>query len=319
MPEKRLDVTAVGTLAVDYYALVDSIPGAETKTRATGYEIHPGGVAGNVLTQTARLGLRSGWIGKVGDDPTGRILIDSFLDEGVDTTHTEIIKDRNSMFTWITVDAKGDRSIIMFPNVLTEITPEEISGRHREYIQNSKVLQIEACLLPLNIMIAAAEAAKDSDTIVVFDLDVTPTEIVSSGMGSEKELYRLLELTDFLIPCKSAISELMPSGDIPKSAHDLLKFGPSLVAVTLGADGCVVSDSRNTLIVPGFKINPVDTTGAGDAFHGGMIYSVINKMNPEDSGRFANACGASCCRHIGARAMGTLSEIENFIKEKSGT
>jgi len=71
MKNKNADVVAIGALAVDYFALLHSIPGPEEKVIVSGYEIHPGGVAGNVITQTARLGLNSAWIGKVGDDETG--------------------------------------------------------------------------------------------------------------------------------------------------------------------------------------------------------------------------------------------------------
>ncbi len=85
-----VDVTAIGTLAVDYFAILPSIPAVDEKIMAEEYEIHPGGVAGNVLTQLGRLGVRAGWIGKIGNDEAGKILLGDFEKEGIDTSHVLI-------------------------------------------------------------------------------------------------------------------------------------------------------------------------------------------------------------------------------------
>ena len=125
-----MDVVAIGTLAVDYYALLPSIPAADQKIMAEGYEIHPGGVAGNVITQIARLGANAGWFGKIGSDESGNIILDDFKREGIDTSHTEVVEGKHSMFTWIQVNSHGERSITMFPNVLVELTPEDGEEKH---------------------------------------------------------------------------------------------------------------------------------------------------------------------------------------------
>ncbi len=314
MAGKQMDVVALGACAVDYYAVVPKLPREEEKTTAVEYKIAPGGVAGNVLTQTARLGLRSGWIGKIGDDESGSILLNEFRRDKVDSSHTEVVKGKHSMFTWIAVDPRGERSIIMFPNVLSEFTARDVIAKHAEYIRASRMLQIEACVLPLGIMLAGARIAKKAGVMVVFDLDVPPTEIERSNIGRGGELEELLSLTDVLIPCKRAARELISSDDYIENANALLKFGPGTVAVTLGSNGCVVLNGKEKHVVPPVRIDKaVDTTGAGDAFHGGMIFALLNGMSLRDAGRLANACGAMCCTRIGARSMGTLAELRPLI------
>ncbi|MCK4818274.1 carbohydrate kinase family protein, partial [bacterium] len=246
MSNRLVEVTAVGSLAVDYFALVPSIPSADQKIMIEGYEIHPGGVAGNVLTQLGRLGVNSGWFGKIGDDDAGKTLLEDFRNEGIDSSHAEVAKGEHSMFTWIQVDKTGDRAITMFPNVLVKLTDKDVERRHKEYIQSSKVLFTEACLMPLKPILKAMEIAKESEVKIVFDLDVPPSYFVKEAkLATDEEMKRALELTDVLIPCKSAAKELIGSDDFVKKAHNLLKFGPRVVAITLGKDGCVVLDDGN--------------------------------------------------------------------------
>jgi sugar/nucleoside kinase (ribokinase family) len=317
MSTKRLDVTSLGCLAVDYFALVPEIPEPEEKIMAVKYEIHPGGVSGNVLTQTARLGLRSGWIGKIGDDEEGEILLKESEREGIDTSHTEVVEGKNSMFTWIQVDKHGDRSITLFPNVLVELTADEIETKHADYIVSSRVLQAESCILPFAPMIRAMEIAKENKVRVVFDLDVPPSYLVhESKQATEEQLKTAIEISDVFIPCKAGAKELIGSDDIEDHVQKLLDFGAEIVAVTLGEKGCIVMDKSTTVTIPGYSVDVIDTTGAGDAFHGGFIYGILNDLPFEEMGLFSNACGAICCTNVGARAMGTLDEVISFMKER---
>lgn len=309
-----MDVVALGALAVDYYAIVPKLPSEDEKTTAAEYKIMAGGVAGNVLTQTARLGLKSGWIGKLGDDPSGDILRNEFKNDGVDCSHGETINGKNSMFTWITVDSEGSRTIVMFPNVLAEFTAQDVVQRHSDYIRSSKVLQVEACMLPLNIMLEGLRIAKKAGTMTVFDLDVAPSEIERSNLGTIDELKEILSLVDVLIPCKHAAHELISSSDFEKDSSALLKYGAKVAAVTLGSRGCVVLNKNEQYTVPSVNAGKIiDTTGAGDAFHGGMIYALLNHYPLQRAGLFANACGGLNCTKIGARSMGTLEMINSLI------
>jgi sugar/nucleoside kinase (ribokinase family) len=317
MQDNQIDVTAIGTLAVDYFALVPSIPAADEKIMSEGYEVHPGGVAGNVMTQLARLGVSTGWFGKIGDDEAGKIVLEDLAKEGVDKSHVEVIKGEHTMFTWILVNKNGGRSITMFPNVLIKLTAEDVESKHREYITSSRVLHTEACLLPLKPVVRAMEIAKQSGVKIVFNLDVTPTYFVKeANLATEIEMKRALELADVLIPCKNAAKELIGSDDFIKDGKKLLDYGSNVVAITLGEKGCIVFDHKDTYVGHGYRVKVVDTTGAGDAFHGGFIYSVLKGLSLKHAGAFANACGALCCTKVGARSSGTLREVERLIQNE---
>lgn len=314
MSDKRVDVASIGTLAVDYYGIMKHMPKLDEKTMAEGYEEHPGGVAGNVITQMARLGIDTGWFGKIGDDATGARLLEEFRKDGIDDSHVEVVPGKNSMFTWIMIDGDGHRTITMFPNVLNEFTGEDVRRKHRDYIAGAKVLMVEACVLPLEPDIAAMEIARDAGATVVFDLDVTPSGVEAMNMGTMRDLERAIELTDVFIPCKAAASELLGSDRIEERADELRKYGPDMVAVTLGERGCIVLNGEQRHIVPGFDVHVVDSTGAGDAFHGGFVYGLLNGLSMVETAQFANACGALCCTSVGARSSASQAEVRELIR-----
>ena len=316
--EGKVDFVAIGTLAVDYFALVPIIPGEEQKIMATGYEVHPGGVAGNVLTQVARLGVRSGWIGKIGADESGKILLNEFSREGIDSSHTEVVKDRYSMFTWIQVDNRGNRAITMFPNVIVELTEEDIEKKHRGYIENSRILQTEICVMPLKPLIKAMEIAKSSGIKTVLDLDVPVSYFVDeAGLGTKDEVFKMISLADILIPCKAGAEELIGSKNYEKDIVKILEMGPEIAAVTVGEEGCIIASKNKVVKIPTYKVEVVDTTGAGDAFHGGFIYGLLNGYDLEDIGKIANACGAFCCTRVGARSSGKIDDIKRIMDSQT--
>ncbi len=309
----NVDVASTGTLAVDYFGFVPILVPEDGKTMAKKYEYHPGGVAGNVITQLARLGCSTGWFGKIGDDDSGKILLDEFKKLSITTEHVEVVKGKNSMFCWILVDENGNRSITMFPNVLNELTPEDVRSKHADIIKNAKILMVEACVMPLAPMLEAMRIANEAGVRVVFDMDVTLSDIKLTDMGSEEDLREAISRADVFIPCKAAAQELLGTSDIRKDVKFLQAEESQIVAVTMGDKGCVIYANNNTYEVPGYKVKVVDTTGAGDAFHGGFVYGLLNNFSMEKVAAFANACGAFCCTGVGARFSGTLDQINAIL------
>jgi len=116
-----------------------------------------------------------------------------------------------------------------------------------------------------------------------------------------------------LKPCKAAARELTGEGDYEKIVKALLRLGPNLVAITLGADGCLIATPKELVHVPAYKVDVVDTTGAGDAFMGGLSYGLLQNWDLQRVGSFANACAALCCTKVGARAMSRFNEVAAFI------
>ena len=313
----NVDVVGIGSCGVDYFAIVPRLLGPEEKINADRMEIHAGGVTGNNLTQVARLGASTGWLGLIGDDENGRLITKAFTDDGMDLSGIEMVKGEHSSMTWIPVDEQGERCIYMFPNVNGKITPHQVRNRFAPHIQHAKHFHTEASQLPIAPVREAIEIAKQAGVRVLFDLDVAPSFFAQMNLGTQAELTALLKSVDVLKPCKAAARELTGESDWDRIADDLLALGPTLVAVTQGAEGCLIANRTQKVHVPAFKVDAVDTTGAGDAFMGGLSYGILQGWDFERVGIFANACAALCCTKIGARAMARHDEVAAFI-QKSG-
>ena len=307
------DVVGLGSCTVDFFALVPRLIGAEEKINATRLEVHAGGVTANNLTQVARLGTTAAWIGFIGDDDNGRIITRQFIEDCMNLSGIIAVAGQRSSFTWIPVDAQGERCIYMFPNVTARVTPQDLREKFAAPIRGAKHFHTEASQLPLAPVLEGMRIAREAGVRVLFDLDVAPSYFIASGLGTEVELMEALKLVDVLKPCKAAARELSGATDYDAMARKLLGFGPKLVAITMGSEGCLMARVEKTSHLPSFKVKVVDTTGAGDAFMGGLSYALLQGWDDERAGRFANACAALCCTRVGARAMSGLAEANTLL------
>ncbi len=311
---KASQVVGIGSCAIDYFAIVPRLLGPDEKINADRLEIHAGGVTGNNLTQVARLGASAGWLGLIGDDESGRLITQAFEEDGLDISGVEIVKGEQSSLTWIPVDAQGERCIYMFPNVNGKLSVEQVRNRFAPQIRKAKHFHTEASQLPLPPVREGMKIAREAGVRVIFDLDVAPSYFAQAKLGTEKDLIAALQLVDVLKPCKAAAREITSESDYKKMAVKLLALGPKVVAVTMGAEGCLIASAGSTAHVPAFKVNVVDSTGAGDAFMGGLSYGLLQGWEHQRVGLFANACAALCCTKVGARAMGTRKEVVALIR-----
>jgi sugar/nucleoside kinase (ribokinase family) len=313
---ERTEVVGIGSCTVDYFAVVPRLLQNEEKINADRIEIHAGGVTANNLVQVARLGARTGWLGLIGDDENGRIIQKAFADDGMDPSGIEVVKGEFSSLTWIPVDPQGERCIYMFPNVTGKISVYQVMHRFAPHIRQAKHFHTEASQLPLVPVHEAMRVAKEAGVRVIFDLDVAPSYFEQARLGTQQDLAAALKDVDALKPCKAAARELTGKGDYDEMARALLALGPKIVAITLGGDGCLIASKEKTVHVPAFQAEVIDTTGAGDAFMGGLSYALLQGWDHKQAGTFANACAALCCTKIGARAMARRDEVVSLIKSQ---
>jgi sugar/nucleoside kinase (ribokinase family) len=306
-------VVGIGSCGIDYFAIVPRLLGADEKINVDRTEIHAGGVTGNNLTQVARLGASAGWLGLVGDDESGRLITKAFTEDGLDLSGIEVVPGEQSTFTWIPVDARGERCIYMFPNVNGKLSAQQVRGRFAAHIRGAKHFHTEASQLPLPPIKAGMQIAKDAGVRVIFDLDVAPSYFAQAKLGAADELIVALQLVDVLKPCKAAAREITGETDYEKMAAKLRGLGPEVVAVTMGSEGALIASAKTTAHVPAYQVKVVDSTGAGDAFMGGLSYGLLQGWDLPDTGLFANACAAICCTRVGARAMGTREEVASLV------
>lgn len=312
-----VDVVGIGSCGIDYFAIVPRLLGAEEKISAERMEIHAGGVTANNLTQVARLGVKTGWLGLIGDDENGGLIKKSFAADGMDLSGVEVVKGERTTMTWIPVDAQGERCIYMFPNINGKLSCFQVRNRFAPHIKKAKHFHTEASQLPLVPVKEGMLVAKDAGVRVFFDLDVTPNFFAQMNLGTQEDLVASLKLVNVLKPCKAAARELTGQNDYDKIASELLRLGPDLVAITQGAEGCLIASRDKAVHVPAFKVKVVDTTGAGDAFMGALSYGLLQGWDHQRLGVFANACAALCCMKVGAQSMSKLDEVMAFIKAKS--
>jgi sugar/nucleoside kinase (ribokinase family) len=312
-------VVGIGSCGVDYFAIVPRLLGPEEKINADRLEIHAGGVTGNNLTQVGRLGVSAAWLGLIGDDDAGRLITKAFADDGLDLSGIETIKGEQSTFVWIPVDAQGERCIYMFPNINGKLSAAQVRTLFTEHIMKARHFHTEASQLPLPPIKQGMQIANAAGVRVIFDLDVAPSYFAQANLGSAEELTATLHLVDVLKPCKAAAREITGESDYEKMASKLLALGPKLVALTMGADGCLIASSEKMVHIPPFKVNVVDSTGAGDAFMGGLSYGLLQEWDAQRVGTFANACAAICCTKVGARSMGHRDDVLALIKSQRPT
>jgi 2-dehydro-3-deoxygluconokinase len=205
----------------------------------------------------------------------------------------------------------------MFPNVTGKITCFQVDNRFATHIKSAKHFHTEASQLPIVPVKQAMKLAKQANVRVLFDLDVSPDFFAQANLGTQEELALALKLVDVLKPCKAAAKDMTGEADYEKMAVKLLDLGPKLVAITMGPEGCLIATPQNRVHVPGFRVKTVDTTGAGDAFMGGLSYGLLQGWDQQKVGLFANACAALCCMKVGARAMSKRDEVLAFIKSNS--
>lgn len=313
---KQYDIVGLGSCLVDYIAKVPKIIGPEEKVNVRTVTPGFGGPTTNNLVQATRLGLETVWIGQIGDDSNGKYIMDAFAAEKMDTDYVTVIPDAMSSMTWIAVNDNGDRAIYMCSNITSKITAEVVREKYAQVIGNARLFHTELCQLPLAPVLEGALIARENGVPVAVDYDVdVDIYINQNGLGTEQQLEALIQNTDIFKSGWGITSAMTGLSNPEHVAREILTKGPKLVAITMGEAGSLLATKERIVTVPAVQVKPEDTTGAGDAFMGGLGYGVLQGWPLERIGQFANACGSFCCRKIGAQQVGTLSEIEQFLIE----
>ena len=188
----------------------------------------------------------------------------------------------------------------MMRGATAELKASEIRTRHGAFIKNARIVSTEISQLPLKTVIAILKFARENSIPTVLDLDVPPSDAVST-LGTRAELDQALKLATYLKPAKGAARELAEGSDPLKMAEQIrARYGNEAVIMTAGASGCAISADDTSVRVPAFKVKVVDTTGAGDAFLGGVLAGLLWKLKWPEIGRLANAAAAIGIGRLGA-------------------
>ncbi len=297
--DTKFDVVGFGLNAVDHLCVVPNYPRFDSKTRILHYEKLAGGQVATAVTFLARMGLKGKYIGKVGSDDIGQFSLQSLRSESIDTTSVVIEPDSRNQYAFIIIDKNsGERTILWDRDRKLDYKVDEIS---REDVCAGKILYLDG-----HDHAAAVQAAKwaQSEGIpVVIDLD----KVVPSTKD-------LISRVDFLITSSNFPPEFTGIDDPIESLLALRKFCKGFIAMTLGVQGAMAIVGDSCIRFPAFKVHAVDTTGAGDIFHGGFMYGLLQNWPLDTIMAFSNAAAGLNCTHLGARAgIPPLEEILQLV------
>jgi sulfofructose kinase len=301
--QRQFDAIGFGLNAVDHLIVVPEYPEFDTKVRFLEHKQTTGGQAATTMAALQRLGLNTAYAGRFGSDTEGQFGFQSLKSEGVNCEFAEVVDGARNQVAFIIVDAaSGERTIIWDRD-------ERLSYRADEapiaLAARGRVLHLDAHDPPAGTRMA--QAARAAGTIVTADVD-----------NIYEGLAELLPLIDVLIGSREFPHRLTGIADQRASLVELkARYGCAVVGMTRGKDGAIVYcegqfiESRAFAVPGGCR----DTTGSGDAFHGGFLYGLLSGAEVENSLRLANAVAALKCRELGARtALPSKNQLAEFLE-----
>ena len=291
---REFDVVGVGLNATDTVIFVSRMPRYGGKAPFHNEITSTGGQVASAVVTCQKLGLRSKYIGAVGDDERGRIQLASLQESGVDIEHVQIRKDCPNQSAYIIIDqATGERTVFWSRDDCLRINPEQISP---EQITCGRMLHIDGH--DTAAVEHAARIASEAGIPVSADVDT-----IYPGFD------RVMPCVDYLVASTEFPSNWTREPD-PFRALKMLKdeYGMKVAAMTLGADGTLALADDGFHYSPAFVVNCVDTTGAGDVFHGALCYAVLEQYPLDRALEFSNAMAALNCKAMGAR--GGIQRLE---------
>jgi len=296
----KYDCVGLGVNALDYLSILDPYPRLDDKVEVVKSSIQGGGPVPTALVTLAKLGAKVGYIGKVGDDIEGELVRYQLEKEGVDTRFMMVDKKIKTSKAYIWVDKNSGKRTVALDRDRKNILMKKELGFLDSV--STQYLHLDAREPKLNIWVALW--AKRQSAQVCLDI------------GSlRKGVEQVFPYVDHLIVSGRFACGYSETTDPHVACSELMKTGYKTTVVTIGEKGCICGADNRIFRSTGFKVKAVDTTGAGDVFHGAFIYGLIKKWPLEKIAEFANACAAIKCRKLGGRAgIPTLTEARNFIE-----
>ena len=280
-------------------------------------EVRPmgGGATANCLTQVARLGGSAHWLGKLGTDPVGDIIVRQLEEDSVGTGHLIRQPGAVSPFNVAVYAGEHYRRVggFLLPNSLAEMTPEDVE-RLAGAVSPGDWVIAEIGEIPLADVDRFCSLVKERGARVAIDIDLDP--VVQCGASPEL-VRRVLSHADVLIPNRAASGTLYPDADAREMARAISADYGTAVVVTAGDEGAWFTDGAGEpMLQPAIPTTVVDTVGAGDAFHGGLLFGLASGWPLARAVKLAAVCGAANCSARGARTGMPGGEILTTTNEE---
>lgn len=298
---KPFDVVGMGLNSVDFLGVLPEFPTINSKMRILRFSKQGGGQVATAMVALSRWGVRTKYIGKIGGDELGQFSLASLREEGVDISSVTIEADATSQYAMILVDGpSGERTILWDRDERLMYREREL---RRENVCLGKILHLDGH--DIRAALQCARWAREEKIPTVIDLDKV-----------EPLTSELIKEIDFVVTSARFPRLFTGISDREKALIELQKHTPGFLCATLGHEGTVAFVKGELVYVKGFEVGVVDTTGAGDVFHAGFIYGLLENWEIEEILRFANAAAALKCRDLGGRkGIPGLDEVQTFLKQ----
>jgi len=298
---RSVQVVGLGQACVDYLGTLPCFPQEDEKVELSGLQVFCGGPASTALVALSRLGVSTAFLGSVSDDFFGKEIVKNLRREEVNLSQLKITPGYTSQFAFIAITrGSGNRTIFWHRGSVPPLAPEDVDIRA---FPNARILHVDGLMVK-----AAAEAArqaKQRNMRVVMDAG-------TMREGSQE----VVSLVDVVIASEGFAAPLVgPKSSPEKALQALERLGPDQVIITLGARGSVGLEGSRLVRQTAFSVSAVDTTGAGDVYHGAYIYGLLQHWDMKRCMRFASAAAALKCTKIGAQSgIPYMKTILDFLK-----
>lgn len=298
-------VIVIGHSAIDRVYRIDAFPPSPTKVRALEHVETGGGTASNAAAVIARLGGAVELWSRVGNDEIGRKVCEELERFGVDTSYLMQHEGSRTSASVVVVDSKGQRLVI---SERDHAMPARIDWLPLENVASARAVLSDMTWREATD--AAFERARSAGVPTALDVDV------AGALPSDATLA----LTDYAICSADALEHFSEGCDQQRRLAWLHSKGVRFAGVTMGEKGFVWKSSKgHSGHQAAFPIDVVDTTGAGDAFHGAFVWALARGCEDAECARIAAAAAALNCRRLGAReGAPTFDELDSFLKERTG-
>jgi sugar/nucleoside kinase (ribokinase family) len=297
---KPFDVVGMGLNSVDFLSVIPEFPSSNSKMEILRFERAGGGQVATATVALSRWGMKTRYVGKVGSDELGQWSLESLRHEGVDTSSVTTEPGASTQIGNILVEAgSGDRTILWRREARLMYREGEL---RREDVCSGRILHLDGH--DIRAALDSARWAREAGIPTVIDID-----------KAEPLTRDLIQVIDFVVTSSRFPTLFTGISDREKALLELQKHTPGFLCMTLGPEGAMALVEGEILHVDGFSVKAVDTTGAGDVFHGGFIYGLLQNWEVKEILRFSNAVAALKCRDLGGRAaVPTLAEVDRFLK-----
>ena len=301
---KKIQVLGLGQACVDYLGTLPSYPREDEKTELLELHVLCGGPASSAMVTLSRLGVPAAFLGSISDDFFGQKILDNLEKEHVDVSCMKITPGYSSQFAFIGISREsGNRTIFWHRGSVPHLRASDVDIRS---FDQAKILHVDSLMIEASI--EAAKQARKLGMTVVMDAG-------TARQGTRE----LVKMVDVLIASESFAPELL--GDetsLYNTLKALRRLGPRQVVITQGKKGSIGLDDQETVRQEAFSVEAVDTTGAGDVYHGGYVYGLLRGWDMARCMRFASATAALKCTKIGAQSgIPTLKTVQKFLEENT--